>query len=722
MCMSQTAVRRTRSRLCAVLMTPLLGTLAQLAQAQPANNACQNAAAITPGTVTGTIVGATNDGSTDCGQAATSPDVWYRYTSATTQTVTVTTCGPGTTYDSVLSVHSACPGTIANQITCNDDSCSIATIPSTLAFQAAAGAPYFIRVAGYNGETGAFELTLDAETEPGNPPPNDACANAISISNGTRAFDTHGATTDSPAGCGSNGRDVWFSYVAPASAVIQVDTCTGTVYDSVVAVFAGACGSLSQLVCNDDSCGTQSTVQFTAAAGTTYLISVGGWSSEVGAGVLSVGQGPAPTVGPDVIMRDCDSVTNWGAVGGVRGYSISTYTCNIGDANLNWQGNTNQHPVLGMHLYRLHNGTIEQIGISWLKNATSAGAGAGCSLACNGQGGSVLGAGCLDVYGSVGNGMQHQLGPRSDVNAFTGEFHFPFPIGQPSGDAIYKRCQVRESDLNVQNFPGALYFLEGVWIAPDDALSGNGHNNATHRRVTVEPGTYNVTPVGAARSQFAAIYAWQDHGGGLGIPDPNVQIVHADISDEGRFTVGARVFDNGNGTWRYEYAVFNLNSHRSGGTFAVPIPAGAVVTGVGFHGVNYHSGEPYDNTPWNVTVTPTAIRWSSPQTFAQNPNSNAIRWGTLYNFRFTTTVPPAPGEATLSLFRPGVPDSIAATVPVPTGTAPCPSDWNNDHVTNSQDFFDFLASFFIENADFNLDGRTNSQDFFDFLVAFFAGC
>jgi hypothetical protein len=40
---------------------------------------------------------------------------------------------------------------------------------------------------------------------------------------------------------------------------------------------------------------------------------------------------------------------------------------------------------------------------------------------------------------------------------------------------------------------------------------------------------------------------------------------------------------------------------------------------------------------------------------------------------------------------------------------------------NSQDFFDFLASFFAGDADFNHSGATDSQDFFDFLTAFFAG-
>ena len=52
-----------------------LGSSLPAAIAQPANNACANAITITPGSVTGTTVAATNDATASCGSSSTSPDV-----------------------------------------------------------------------------------------------------------------------------------------------------------------------------------------------------------------------------------------------------------------------------------------------------------------------------------------------------------------------------------------------------------------------------------------------------------------------------------------------------------------------------------------------------------------------------------------------------------------------------------------------------------------------
>ncbi len=371
--------------------------------------------------------------------------------------------------------------------------------------------------------------------------------------------------------------------------------------------------------------------------------------------------------GPDVNYTDVGSINNYGQEGGIRGYALGSHTCNIGDQNLLWTNDGT--PGLAMNAYRLHDGRLEQIGQSWVKHACCAAAGNGCGLSCNGAGGNQLGAGCRDIYSAGWNGIQGNLGPRSGINAYSGAFS-SIPGG--GAGAIARRLQVAESDLSAANFPDALYFVEGVYVGTDDAQTGNAMNNASHKRVTVG-GDFSLFEAGVMQISDPALYAWHDHGNGLDNPDESVEIAEVDVPGEGRFVYGSTVRDNGDGTWRYSYAVFNLNSDRSGGSFSVPVDGSVSVTGAGFHGVPYHSGEPYDNADWNVAVDGSAVRWSSPQTHDENPNSNAIRWGTMYTFWFDANSAPTAADVTLGLFKAGSPNAVSFSSKSPTALCATPT-------------------------------------------------
>jgi hypothetical protein len=56
------------------------------------------------------------------------------------------------------------------------------------------------------------------------------------------------------------------------------------------------------------------------------------------------------------------------------------------------------------------------------------------------------------------------------------------------------------------------------------------------------------------------------------------------------------------------------------------------------------------------------VTWST-ETFAQNPNANAIRWGTLYDFRFDSTSAPAAANATVGFLKTGQPITVAIQAP-----------------------------------------------------------
>jgi len=368
-----------------------------------------------------------------------------------------------------------------------------------------------------------------------------------------------------------------------------------------------------------------------------------------------------PGDAPDVIVGNISGRVRHGSIGGITAFSVGTTSCNIGTCWLNWVATTNEHPVIAQNMYRLKDGRFEQIGQSWLKHGYTALQETYCSTGCLPSGtGARLGVQCSDPYSATLNGSQTRLGPKFEVDAFSGDFPYPPTDGSVTGDAIYKRLQVHDADLNPALNAGATYFVEAQYVTNDDAKAGNGANNASYRPITVSGTTsFDIALVGATVQGQPAIEAWK-------AVDPVVTLSLVQIPNEGRFRVASRATDLGGGTWHYEYAVHNLDSHQSAGAFSVPLPPGAVPTNVGFHDVDYHSGEPFSGTDWSATVggNPPTVTWST-LPYTANPNANALRWGTLYNFRFDANVEPVTGSVILGLFRPGDAATLESTAVTP---------------------------------------------------------
>ncbi len=373
------------------------------------------------------------------------------------------------------------------------------------------------------------------------------------------------------------------------------------------------------------------------------------------------------TSGPDVTIYDLSGTTNYGSAAGIRGYSVGTTSCNIGDKPLNWcdngggcgLGTTSQdHPVIGQNMYRLKDGRFQQIGASWLKhgftslNNQAAGCGSG-NCVDPPLGGSQLGVGCTDPYGSGLNGSR-PLGRKSEVNPTSGAFPFP-PGGGGSSAAVWnQRLAVAESDLDPALNTGAVYYIEGQYIAPDDAVAGNGLNNAAYRRVTVSAGTFNLNMAASTVRERAAIQVWPT-------VDPAVELINVDTPSTPveRFHVARKVTDLGNGTWHYEYAVHNMNSNRAADRLTITFgDGGTTFSNLGFHDVNAHSNEPYDTTDWESSTTSNTISWAAPF-FTPSQNANALRWATMYNFWFDANRPPEQiAIHTLDLFETGSPAAL----------------------------------------------------------------
>lgn len=378
----------------------------------------------------------------------------------------------------------------------------------------------------------------------------------------------------------------------------------------------------------------------------------------------------------------------YGVSGGIRAFAIASTSCNVGNQTAEWiDGNSGNHPVIAQNMYRLLNGRFEQIGMSWLKHSFCAVSEPTCG-SCVGTPCSSLGVGCADTYWAGLNGQQGGLGPRSQINPQgqgSGGTHtdpHPFPTGPNN---IRGRLQIMDTDI----LAGGRNFAEIHYVTHDEPLT-NRYNNASWREVNLNLTSIIGVQPGQASVHFqeAAIFAWP-------AIDPTAIVGKVNVPGEGRFHLGSKVTDLGNGTWDYEYAVENVNSDRAAGSFSVPIPAGVTVINTGFHDISYHSGDGiggvnYDGTDWPASQSGGQLIWTT-DAFSINQNANAIRWGTLYNFRFVANVGPDPAQqnVTIGLFKPGTPSVVQGRAFVPSVPVGCATvvhgDMNADALVNGAD-------------------------------------
>ncbi len=451
---------------------------------------------------------------------------------------------------------------------------------------------------------------------------------------------------------------------------------------------------------------------------------------------VALAQAGPRSSGPDVIVGDLignplthEPPSTWGVQSGIAAYSVGTTSCNIGSSPLQWIAVGQLHPVIGQNLFRYANtsgaGRFEQIGQSWVKHAYCATQGTICST-CTPYGAGCsdhLGVGCSDPYGPQGNGNQTRLGPKSEVNAATGIFNWPFSSSTPQcgTGGICGRMQAHTDDIDPALNPGAAYFAEAQYVTQDDAAAGNANNNASYRRVQFSAAPDFIMNLASGYSvarESPAILAWQSL-------DPAVSIINIDIPADGRLIVAYKVTAVAPGQWHYEYALHNLNSDRSAASFSLPLPAGVAATNFGFHDVDYHSGDGYvvgtnyDGADWPAQLAAGSLTWSLIP--ASPPeNSNALRWGTLYNFRFDSDRPPNDATITIGLFKPGSPANMTVTA-----ATPCPRAGDFDArgsvtLTDIPPFVDHLLGLSSAApciADINGDGAIDGRDIPGFVAA-----
>jgi len=296
-----------------------------------------------PATATGTTAGATKEaGEPAHGSGGPFSSLWFRLDADRTGIVTLSTAGSA--FDTVLAVYKGAELSKLTKIAANNDA-GVGIRTSLLQFSMVAGTTYFIAIDGNAGATGAYVLTAT-----GSPlsqaPANDMADFPTNLGNGasfTQSGSILGATAQSgePALAGLPAtRSVWFTYTAPATGRLVVDT-VGSDFNSVLGVYSGTIGALSSfklLAANDDisSGNLQSSVSLPVTTGTTYIIKVDGRKSSTGSYTLRgtfsapLPSCPAPATAIFTMTKVSGTTTytpsvSWSAVTGPAGYPVTAY-------------------------------------------------------------------------------------------------------------------------------------------------------------------------------------------------------------------------------------------------------------------------------------------------------------------------------------------------------------------------------------------------------------
>jgi len=220
----------------------------------------------------------------------------------------------GSAYDTVLYVRSDCADP-ATQIDCNDDAIGL---QSALEIETLAGATYYVFVDGYSANS-VGEVVLHAAPCGELPPtcPDDAdcgglacgpdpvcgvecglCGPAENCEQGVCVPDAaddpcasivpierfgsyRSSNVDAPAtqrgSCAGNGAEVVYAFAVDGPGCIHLDT-EGSSFDTVLHVRTDCRDGASEVDCNDDSIGLQSSLEVEAAPDTVYYVFVDGYS------------------------------------------------------------------------------------------------------------------------------------------------------------------------------------------------------------------------------------------------------------------------------------------------------------------------------------------------------------------------------------------------------------------------------------------------------------
>jgi len=354
----------------------------------------------------------------------------------------------------------------------------------------------------------------------------------------------------------------------------------------------------------------------------------------------------------DVALIDMNATDAFTPNGFPTGYRVVTPEArlkNVGDINaadVTWYSkfsppdqpyNNDQHPYLVWNMYREIDDRFEQIGVSGVKHAFLT-INQNCLVNCNNN--HILWVGCEDIYGFNNNESAGSLGPRNEINAYTGVWDrdnsgctfFDQDCNgnqdNSSTDPGENRMVVAEANMSD---PNATYFVSAWYVVRDDI---NIFNTMGYKQYTLvnNMSDWNFNQQGSFTNGPASDqYVTPDTLDTVGLKAS--KRVH--IKNEGHLTIAVKVTELNGGLYRYNYMIENHDYDPQVQTIKILLDDANSFTNVVFSDVDENTLNDWSFTHYNNVLT------------VQAPVGNAIDWGTLYSFSFTSDAEPEVAEVAL---------------------------------------------------------------------------
>lgn len=354
---------------------------------------------------------------------------------------------------------------------------------------------------------------------------------------------------------------------------------------------------------------------------------------------------PSPTADADVALIDMSWVYRRRIDDNHVVLTPNARLKNVGEADVVWQGkftqpvppyNNEQHPFLNWAMYREIDNRFEQVAISDIKHAFFA-QNQNCTYNCGNN--FILYKGCEDTYTVSNNDGGTYLGPREELESYTGLWEQECSFFDPgctntqtntSNSTDENRMIVNESQFSD---PSLDYYFSSWYLVRDDVNIFNGMGYMSYEfNQNQQNLTWNMQNPSAFQNGPASDAYLPPNTTAEDLMSASHRVLEA---DEGHLTAAVKVIQTKEGLYTYNYMIENHDYDPQIEQIEITLPDSAAFTDFVWSDKDLELSNDWVTTRQQDTLVLSSV------------NNNHIDWGMLFSFSFTTDRPPELGVVTL---------------------------------------------------------------------------